>query len=146
MGAEAVKVPRKTDQWVQPASAVRLVALWICARTSADMQDGSAVSRGWNPIKEANPRDTQWQRRFRSGSEYHAALAPSVARCWRTVKSPSKRRRALLQKCGKFARRFKLKSTSTDMSIENKATPYSKWSHSIYVFPRCYVYRIEKKK
>jgi len=52
-----VKVSRKTDQWVQPARAVHLVALWLCGRTTAEMRKGDQVSLAWRPKLEANPRD-----------------------------------------------------------------------------------------
>merc|ERR1712039_81527 len=72
----AVKATTKTDQWVQPANTVRLVALWVCARTAADMQDGDAVAPSWDPLLEANPKDGRWRglKRKRTVSD---SLAPS---------------------------------------------------------------------
>eukprot|EP00929_Paragymnodinium_shiwhaense_P084786 TRINITY_DN45376_c0_g1_i3.p1 TRINITY_DN45376_c0_g1~~TRINITY_DN45376_c0_g1_i3.p1 ORF type:complete len:544 (-),score=105.98 TRINITY_DN45376_c0_g1_i3:58-1689(-) len=45
----------KTDQWIQPAGSTKLVALWFQCRSYAEMQDGSAVSPRWDPVKEAHP-------------------------------------------------------------------------------------------
>lgn len=53
--ADRVQVPRKTDQWVQRARSVRLAALWVCGRSSAEMRNGDAVSPVWLPELEANP-------------------------------------------------------------------------------------------
>ena len=53
---KAVKLKKGTDQWAYPSEAVKITALWICARTSAQMVSGDAVSIvGWNPFLEANP-------------------------------------------------------------------------------------------
>ena len=53
--ARSVKVARSTDQWVQRAYGVKLIALWICARTPADMYPGDPFSPAWDPDLEANP-------------------------------------------------------------------------------------------
>ncbi|CAK0837461.1 unnamed protein product [Prorocentrum cordatum] len=53
--AEAVPKRVKTDQWVHPSKSVRLVALWLCGRTAAEMNDGDAVARRWDPKMEADP-------------------------------------------------------------------------------------------
>ena len=59
----AVKVQRKTDQWVQPASAVNLTAVWICVRRAAEMHLGSPVSPRWNPLLESNPTADRFRNR-----------------------------------------------------------------------------------
>ena len=52
----AVVLKKGTDQSAYPSEAVKITALWICARTSAQMVSGDAVSIvGWNPFLEANP-------------------------------------------------------------------------------------------
>ena len=51
---ERVKVPNKTDQWVQKAGSVRLAALWVCGRNGDQMQNVWPV-RKWSPELEANP-------------------------------------------------------------------------------------------
>jgi len=58
---ECVRVPRKTDQWVQRARGVMLVALWLCGRTPSEMQEGDAVLPAWDPELEANPLSEDWQ-------------------------------------------------------------------------------------
>ena len=50
------KVPAKhKDQWVQRARSIHLVALWVCGRTAANMENGSEVQPYWDPFCEANP-------------------------------------------------------------------------------------------
>ena len=39
-----VKVSRSTNQWVQLAYGVKLVALWICGRTADDMCPGDPIA------------------------------------------------------------------------------------------------------
>ncbi len=54
-----VKPPRQTDQWIQDADSVRLVALWICGRTSDQMRSADTVSlQAWDPQNEAYPEFT----------------------------------------------------------------------------------------
>ena len=50
------RVPRPTDQCVQRAGGVHLVALWLCGRSKEHMQNGDAVAKAWSPELEANPR------------------------------------------------------------------------------------------
>ena len=45
----------KTDQWVQPARAVQLVALWVCGRSAEQMEYGDEMALKWDPQMEANP-------------------------------------------------------------------------------------------
>ena len=71
---DRVKVPRKTDQWVQRARGVRLAALWVCGRAKDDMHEGDAVSRRWVPGLEANPTDDIWK--FRTEEEQRANATP----------------------------------------------------------------------
>merc|ERR1712137_534984 len=52
---ERVIVPRKTDQWVQSASSVRLIALWLCGRTANELENSTEVALSWQPEQEANP-------------------------------------------------------------------------------------------
>ena len=47
--ADRVKVKHRTDQWVQRARSVHLVALWLCGRTSAEMHLGDEVTLSWQP-------------------------------------------------------------------------------------------------
>ena len=56
---------RKTDQWVQPATAVRLATVWICVRSAAEMREGDAVAPCWNPLMEGNPTVERWRKHFR---------------------------------------------------------------------------------
>ena len=44
-----------TDQWVQPARSVRLVALWLCGRNASQMRQGDEVAVCWKPELEAHP-------------------------------------------------------------------------------------------
>lgn len=56
-----VKAPVNTDQWIQEAGSVCLVALWVCGRRPEEMALGAAVARkGWCSRLEANPRDPRW--------------------------------------------------------------------------------------
>ena len=65
---KAVKLKKGTDQWAYPSEAVKITALWICARTSAQMVDGDAVSIvGWNPLLEVNPHAPRG-----SGQRFHS--------------------------------------------------------------------------
>lgn len=68
--ADRVIVPHQTDQWVQRARSVRLVALWLCARRACEMHAGDAYSLEWSPMREANPRSSCWQ--FRTQLEQQA--------------------------------------------------------------------------
>ena len=52
---DRVKVVRRTDQWVQPAEGVRLMALWLCGRNCKDMRQSDELSVSWDPELEANP-------------------------------------------------------------------------------------------
>jgi len=45
----------RTDQWVQPAHAVQLVALWVCGRSAEQMEYGDEMALKWDPQMEANP-------------------------------------------------------------------------------------------
>ena len=58
---QALDKGKKTDQWVQPESSVRLVSLWLCGLTGAEMEPGSPVAREWNPVTEANPMKLEGQ-------------------------------------------------------------------------------------
>ena len=48
------RVPKQnmsTEQWAQPADAVVLVALWMCARLPSEMKLGPPWRlAGWNPL------------------------------------------------------------------------------------------------
>ena len=35
---DKIKVPRKSDQWVQRARSVHLAALWLCGRAASETQ------------------------------------------------------------------------------------------------------------
>ena len=70
----AVKLTQGTDQRAYPSDAVHLTALWICARTSAEMEPGYAVSIvGWNLLLEANPHASRG-----SGSSPPGKLDPTL--------------------------------------------------------------------
>ena len=45
----------RTDQWVQPARSVQLIALWVCGRTAEQMINGDEMALKWDPQMEANP-------------------------------------------------------------------------------------------
>ncbi|MCP3917988.1 MAG: hypothetical protein GY711_20770 [bacterium] len=45
---------KRTDQWAQRPESVRLVALWVRCRTSAELPSG-AWAAGWAPLLEACP-------------------------------------------------------------------------------------------
>ena len=51
------KPQRKTDQWIQPAESVELVAVWLRIKSANDMgpDDWYGID-GWNPDDERNPR------------------------------------------------------------------------------------------
>ena len=57
-----VKVPRKTDQWVQRVCGTRLRRLWVCGRTLHTMQENIPFQERWDPMMEANPHDQRWAR------------------------------------------------------------------------------------
>lgn len=57
---DRMKVRRRTDQWVQPARSVQIVALWLCGRTSEEMRGGDPIAKSWNPKHEANPFSKEW--------------------------------------------------------------------------------------
>lgn len=59
--SDRVPVMQRTDQWVNHARSVRLVALWLSCRTKTDMLPGDEVSRVWNSKHEANPTCAEWQ-------------------------------------------------------------------------------------
>ena len=50
-----IKPPGKTDQWIQPAHAVQLIALWVCGRSAEHMQFSAELALKWDPTMEANP-------------------------------------------------------------------------------------------
>ena len=64
--AHRVKVPRKTDQWVQRAHGVRLAALWLCGRTMENMREGDEVATHWVPELEANPMHPRWKAQIKA--------------------------------------------------------------------------------
>ena len=55
-----VKPKRQTDQWVQKAAGVQLVALWFCGRTANEMRNSDPVACTWDPELEANPNSNDW--------------------------------------------------------------------------------------
>ena len=55
-----VKVKRRTNQWVQKAAGVQLVALWFCGRTANEMRNSDPVACTWDPELEANPNSNDW--------------------------------------------------------------------------------------
>ena len=52
---QSVTPPRKTDQWIQRAAGVKIVAVWLCGRNSSQMHRHSFVTRRWDSKLEANP-------------------------------------------------------------------------------------------
>ena len=52
---DKITPPSKTDQWVQPARPVQLIALWVCGRTAEQMINGDEMALKWDPQMEANP-------------------------------------------------------------------------------------------
>ena len=52
---QSVTPPRKTDQWIQRAAGVKIVAVWLCGRNSSQMHRQSFITRRWDSKLEANP-------------------------------------------------------------------------------------------
>ena len=55
-----VKPGRQTDQWIQKAAGVQLVALWFCGRTANEMRNSDPVACTWDPELETNPNSNDW--------------------------------------------------------------------------------------
>jgi hypothetical protein len=66
---DQVKVRRKTDQWVQHARSVKLVALWVCGSRVEDLRDGDLVQEHWVPDMEANPWSEAWAHKLQLDDE-----------------------------------------------------------------------------
>jgi hypothetical protein len=49
----------RTDQWIQFAHGVQLVALWVCGLSHESM-DSQSVVVPWVPLAEAHPADRVW--------------------------------------------------------------------------------------
>ncbi|CAE7579178.1 unnamed protein product [Symbiodinium sp. CCMP2592] len=54
---------KRTDQVIQSAESVELVALWLSVRSENMLPDGTAVQAKWTPAREANPCLTELKRR-----------------------------------------------------------------------------------
>ena len=48
-----------TDQWIQSAQTVELVAILVCASEAEEMVPSSLAPRPWDPMKEASPMTSQ---------------------------------------------------------------------------------------
>ncbi|CAE7840044.1 unnamed protein product [Symbiodinium sp. CCMP2592] len=54
---------KRTDQVIQSAESVELVALWLSVRSENMLPEGTAVQATWTPAREANPCLTESKRR-----------------------------------------------------------------------------------
>ena len=73
---QRVKPHRKTDQWVRRGCSERLVALWLCGRTSDGMCEGAEVAKRWVPELEANPMQARWITRAKAEQQANATRVP----------------------------------------------------------------------
>ena len=69
-----VRPLRSTDQWIQPASTVKLVALWVCAREAMHMEHGAV---GRTSIKRVSHTDRA-HRRVAPGDDGTRAARGSI--------------------------------------------------------------------
>jgi hypothetical protein len=59
--SQRIATSGSTDQWVQPAESVLLEAIWFCARSHDELQNGWEVNVRWEPLEEANPTAAIWE-------------------------------------------------------------------------------------
>ena len=75
---DKVRVPRRTDQWVQRARSVKLVALWVFGSRVEDLRAGDSVQESWVPDMEANPFSEAWAHKPQLDDEATGSLGEEL--------------------------------------------------------------------